>query len=108
MTMPTDVIRSTSSPETSTLWGGLIRTGLAIAGGGGLGAGLVPWVDTLSNVTPEQWSGFISAGMPIAGLVASVGAGAWSRWQKYQAAKANHVNNIASAKAGVAVTVAAL
>ncbi len=91
MSMPSESIRSTDSPTSSALGGAVARIGLLLLGPELARRGLAVDSSTLEAM---------------AGAAVTIGAAGWSIWQKYQAAKANHVNNVASAQAGVPVSVA--
>jgi hypothetical protein len=89
---PEKLVPSSPNPTSDIVWGGYLRTMIAMLGGMGIGVG------ALANVSVEQWSTVISAAAPLAGLAATGGAAAWSRWQKYRQATLDHAGSVASAE----------
>ena len=87
-------------PVKVAIWAGQVRALLPFIGGALSGVGIV--IPTLTN---EQLSGYISAGMTLAGFASLGFAALWSRWQKYQDRKMLVAAAIASAQHGTAVFV---
>lgn len=82
-----DFVPSSPDPQTTALVAALIRHALTIAAGFGLAVG------TYSDSTITM----------VAGALVGIGAIGWSLYQKYAAAKLDHLGSSRSAASGVAV-----
>ena len=90
---------SAPSPSTITQVAAIIRTVLAGLAGMGVGTGIV--------VNDAQLTAISAMVLTIGSLVAWAGVGAWSLYQKYKSAKADHAGSVASAEASATATQAA-
>lgn len=91
---PPQTVPSTPDPAVTAIVYSIIRSVLAIASGLGIGLGAFGHL-------PD------SALMIVAGGVAGIIVGAWSLYEKFQAAKQAHANSVQSANIGAPVKIAA-
>jgi ABC-type nickel/cobalt efflux system permease component RcnA len=89
----------TPNPSTITQVASVIRTILAGLAGMGIGTGLV--------VNDAQLTAISAMVLTIGSLAMWAAVGAWSLWQKYKSAKADHAGSVASAQASANATQAA-
>lgn len=86
------------SPTNIAVWTGQVRTVIAVLGGLGLGGA------ALQHVTDQQISNELTAGLTVFGFLAWAAAALWSRYSKWEAARADRASSVLSAVATASAT----
>jgi predicted lipid-binding transport protein (Tim44 family) len=81
------------TPTSVAIWAGQIRAILPLLGGIGLGGA---WV---AKLTDAQINDYVTATLTFIGIASWIISALWSRYSKWEAARADHASSVASAVA---------